>query len=102
MPLPWRDYRATTALSRADVLMICLSEALYMDAVHRKQIGSKQNIDVLSSVEVVGYERLDMIEAIWVKLLEFADKVPAGDGVFLAIGWQPNTCKLLNLSNSRK
>lgn len=81
------------ALSRvADkVLLVCRSEQLLMDDVHRKQIASKQNIDVLSGVEVLAYEGLDMIEGIKVRPLEGAEKQLTVDGVFLAIGWQPNT-----------
>ena len=62
-----------------------------MDAVHRKQITSKQNIDVLCGVEVLGYEGLDMIEGMRVRTLEGTEKRLSVDGVFLAIGWQPNT-----------
>ncbi len=84
------------ALSRvADkVLLVCRSEELLMDTVHRKQIESKQNIDVLSGFEVVAYEGLDMIEGIKVRALEGAEKQLAVDGVFLAIGWRPNTSML--------
>lgn len=81
------------ALSRvADkVLLVCRSEQLLMDDVHRKQIESKQNINVLSGVEVLAYEGLDLIEGIKVKSLEGAEKRLTVDGVFLAVGWQPNT-----------
>lgn len=81
------------ALSRvADkVLLVCRSEQLLMDAVHRKQIASKQNIDVLCGVEVLDYEGLDLIEAIKVRTSEGIEKRLKVDGVFLAIGWQPNT-----------
>ena len=73
------------------MLLVCRSEQLLMDAVHRKQIESKQNIEVFSGVEVVGYEGLDLIEGIKIKASASADKLLAVDGVFLAIGWQPNT-----------
>ena len=81
------------ALSRvADkVLLVCRSEQLLMDDVYQKQIASKQNIDVLSGVEVLAYEGLDMIEGIMVRSLEGAEKRLTVDGVFLAVGWQPNT-----------
>ena len=81
------------ALSRvADkVLLVCRSEQLLMDAVHRKQIASKQNLDVLCGVEVLGYEGLDMIEGMRVRTMEGTEKLLPVDGVFLAIGWQPNT-----------
>lgn len=81
------------ALSRvADkVLLVCRSEQLLMDAVHRNQIASKQNIDVLSGIEVLDYEGLDLIEAIKVRTSGGTEKRLAVDGVFLAIGWQPNT-----------
>jgi len=81
------------ALSRvADkVLLVSRSKQLHMDAVYRKQMTSKQNIEVLSGVEVVGCEGLDLIEGIKVRSLKGAEKLLAVDGVFLAIGWQPNT-----------
>jgi thioredoxin reductase (NADPH) len=72
------------------VLLVCRSEQLLMDAVHRKQITSKQNIDVLCGVEVLDYEGLDMIEGMRVRTLEGTEKRLSVDGVFLAIGWQPN------------
>ena len=87
------------ALSRvADkVLLVCRSQQLQMDAVHRKLIESKQNIEVLTGVDVVDYEGLDMIEGIRVRFSKGAEKLLAVEGVFLAIGWQPNT-SMLDLS----
>jgi thioredoxin reductase (NADPH) len=88
------QHAITLARVADKVLLVCRSEQLQMDSVHRKQVESKQNIDVLTGVEVVDYEGLDMIEGMRVRALQGAEQLLAVDGVFLAIGWQPNTSML--------
>jgi thioredoxin reductase (NADPH) len=62
-----------------------------MDAAHRKRIAAEENIDVMLETEVTGYEGLDMVEALQTKSPDGDSKSFPVDGVFLAIGWSPNT-----------
>lgn len=73
------------------VFLICRSRDLIMDAAHRKRIATEENIDVMLETEVTGYEGLDMVEALQTKSPNGDLKSFPVDGVFLAIGWSPNT-----------
>ena len=73
------------------VLLICRSKNLKMDALHRKLIESQKNIDILLTTEVLNYDGLDFIESIIVKTPQQDAEAITVDGVFLAIGWRPNT-----------
>ena len=78
------------------VLVISRSDQLSMDAVHKKLIEKHNNIELLLNTEVTGYQGQDAIEG--VEVLTETDKTRelAIDGIFLAIGWRPNT-KMLEL-----
>jgi thioredoxin reductase (NADPH) len=86
------------ALSRiADkVMLICRSDKLKMDAAHKNLIQKQNNIDLMLNTEVTGYKGLDLIEGLIISKKEEADKEITVDGVFLAIGWRPNT-KMLDI-----
>jgi thioredoxin reductase len=81
------------SLSRiaAKVMLICRSDSLQMDAAHINQIERQHNIDVHLNTEVTGYKGLDLIEGMVVKSQEGIEKEISIDGLFLAIGWRPNT-----------
>ena len=76
------------------VYLIHRSKRPHMDAVHIKRIQNAGNIDVLPETEVVGFEGLDLLEAICAKGPDAREFRLPIDGVFLAIGWQPNTTML--------
>jgi thioredoxin reductase (NADPH) len=73
------------------VMLICRSDSMQMDAAHINQIEKQNNIDVHLNTEVTGYKGLDLIEGMVVKSKEGTEKEISIDGLFLAIGWKPNT-----------
>jgi thioredoxin reductase (NADPH) len=73
------------------VYLICRSETLLMDAVHKKTIENQNNIELLVKTEVTGYNGSDFVETLLVRSESAGDKELSVDGVFLAIGWKPNT-----------
>ena len=78
------------------VLLISGSDKLTMDAAHQKLIEKQNNIEQLLNTEVRAYRGADIIEGVSVSVGAGKDKDLAVDGIFLAIGWRPNT-KVLNL-----
>jgi thioredoxin reductase (NADPH) len=73
------------------VLLICRSDSMQMDAAHINQVEKQTNIDIHLNTEVAGYKGLDLIEGMVVKSKEGTENEISVDGLFLAIGWQPNT-----------
>ena len=73
------------------VYLIYRSAQPHMDTAHKRRVAEKQNIEVLSETEVLGYEGLDIIESIIVRGPDASDRQLPVDGLFLAIGWRPNT-----------
>lgn len=78
------------------VLLISRSEKLQMDATHKNLIEKQENIELLMNTEVTGYKGQDFIEGIEVSTKAKKDRELAIDGIFLAIGWRPNT-KMIDL-----
>lgn len=78
------------------VILVCRSHELLMDAAHENLVRGQKNIDLRVGAEVTGYTGLDLIEGIVVATAENEEKKISSDGVFLAIGWRPNT-KMLEL-----
>ncbi len=78
------------------VLLISRSEKLKMDAAHKNLIKKQKNIELLLNMEVTGYKGADVIEGIEVSSKACKARELAIDGIFLAIGWRPNT-KMLDL-----
>ncbi len=79
-----------------NVLLISRSNKLAMDAAHKKLIEKQHNIELLLNTEVTGYQGQDVIEGVEVSTeADKARELPIG-GIFLAIGWRPNT-KMLDL-----
>jgi thioredoxin reductase (NADPH) len=85
------QHALTIARIADQVLLVCRSKHLAMDAVHQNLIERQANIRVLLNTEVLRYEGLDIIEGLVVRTPDEGEKTIAVDGVFLAIGWQPNT-----------
>ena len=78
------------------VVLISSSDKLAMDAAHQKLIEKQNNIEQLLNTEVTAYRGADVIEGVAVSSGTGKDKELAIDGIFLAIGWRPNT-KMLGL-----
>jgi len=90
------QHALTIARIADQVLLVCRSKHLAMDAVHQNLIEMQANIRVLLNTEVLRYEGLDFVEGLVVQSQGEGEKIIAVDGVFLAIGWRPNT-KMLDL-----
>jgi thioredoxin reductase (NADPH) len=73
------------------VLLVCRSSRLKMDAAHQRQIASQPNIRALVGHDVIGFRGLDLVEALIVNASGGEPSDLRVDGVFLAIGWTPNT-----------
>lgn len=73
------------------VLLISSRDKLTMDAAHKRLIGRQKNIEQLLNTEVTGYKGAEIIEGIAVSSKAGQDRELAIDGIFLAIGWRPNT-----------
>ncbi len=78
------------------VMLITKSDSLSMDAAHKKLIENQSNIEQLLNTEVTGYKGTDAVSGIEVSSKSGSVEEMAVDGLFLAIGWRPNT-KMLNL-----
>jgi thioredoxin reductase (NADPH) len=73
------------------VLLICRSDKLKMDAVHKNKIEQQNNIVLLLKTEVTGYTGPDSVERIEVTSNVNKHREIEVDGIFMAIGWKPNT-----------
>ena len=73
------------------VFIIYRSAETKMDAAHAAQLAGQKNIEILGETEAIGYKGLDMIEALKVRSRSGETHEIPVDGVFLAIGWRPNT-----------
>ena len=76
------------------VFLICRSQALKMDAVHKDQIEQQDNITLMVNTEVTGYRGREFVENIELAAKESNPQALAIDGIFLAIGWRPNISSL--------
>jgi len=87
---------AVTLSRIAKVLLISRSDKLTMDAAHKSMIEKQKNIEQLLNTEVTGYKGADVIKGVEVSSKTGDDRELEIDGIFLAIGWRPNT-KMLDL-----
>lgn len=76
------------------VILICRSGELRMDAAHQKLLKGQDNIQVLLNTEVVDLGGQDLLETLVVHTQDGQKEEIAVDGLFLAIGWTPNTALL--------
>ena len=84
------QHAITLARTADKVLLICRSNTLKMDAVHKDQIEEQSNITLMTDTEVCGYDGQEFVETIAVASKEKGQQDLAVDGIFLAIGWRPN------------
>lgn len=71
------------------IILIYRGEKLRMEAVMRKAVEAKDNIEILLNTEVVSFEGEDRIDTMVISTGEEKREVAVG-GVFMAIGWGPN------------
>lgn len=76
------------------VIVVYRSRELIMDAAHRERITARDNIDLMPEMEVTGYVGLDLVEALKIRVPSGDEETISVDGVFLAIGWSPNTAMI--------
>jgi thioredoxin reductase (NADPH) len=88
------QHALTLARTADKVLLICRSNTLKMDAVHKEQIKRQDNITLMVDTEVCGYTGQESVESIKVAAKGKGQQDLAIDGIFLAIGWRPNTSAL--------
>ncbi|RJQ85642.1 MAG: hypothetical protein C4519_02965 [Desulfobacteraceae bacterium] len=85
------QHALTLAKIAARVLLIHRSAKTKMDAAHASLLSGRENIITMGETEVIGCQGLDMIESLRVRSSLRGTYEIAVDGVFLAIGWRPNT-----------
>jgi thioredoxin reductase (NADPH) len=85
------QHAMTLARIADKVFLIHRSAETKMDAAHAALLAGQENIEILGEHAVIGYKGLDMIEALEVQVPLGQTNEIAVDGVFLAIGWRPNT-----------
>jgi thioredoxin reductase (NADPH) len=78
------------------VLLIYHGSKLKMEAVMRKAIEKKENIEVLLNTEVVAFKGEERVNGIIVSTEQESQKELHADGVFMAVGWGPNL-EMLNI-----
>ncbi len=78
------------------VFLISRSDKLKMDAAHQQSIDRQKNIELLLNTEITGYRGSEIIDGIEISSKDNENREIAVDGIFLAIGWRPNT-KMLDL-----
>ena len=88
------QHALTLARTADKVLLICRSNILKMDAVHKNQIERQNNISLMTNTEVSGYDGQEFVETIAVAVKGKGRQNLAVDGIFLAIGWRPNLSAL--------
>ncbi len=88
------QHALTLARTADKVLLICRSNTLKMDAVHKDQIKQQDNITLMTNTEVSGYDGQESVETIAVAAKKNSRQDLAVDGIFLAIGWRPNISAL--------
>ena len=88
------QHALTLARTVDKVLLICRSHRPKMDAVHKDQIEQQKNITLIVNTEVSGYNGQESVETITLEAKEKGQAELPVDGIFLAIGWRPNTSAL--------
>ena len=76
------------------VYLICRSKNPGIDAAHSRKLAEKSNVTVMLGSEVIALKGQNMIEALVVKQSGLDSKEIPVEGVFQAIGWDPNTAFL--------
>ncbi len=72
------------------VIVIYRGNKLKMEAVMRKTLEGKKNIEFILNAEVVGYQGKDKIEGAIISTKGGEKREIPTQGVFMAIGWGPN------------
>lgn len=85
------QHALTLSRVAARVILICRQSTLPMDAFHQSKLASQENITHMVKTTVIGLRGSEQVEAVVVSDGKSAESEISVDGVFLAVGWQPNT-----------
>lgn len=88
------QHAMTLARIADKVYLIYRSGHMIMDAAHADLLASQKNVVRMDRTEVVGITGLDLIEALTIRSSDGREKELAVDGVFMAVGWRPNSAFL--------
>ena len=72
------------------VYLICRSRTPGCDRAHLRNLEQQENVSTMAQAEVVAFKGLNELEGL-VVAMSGGNKEIAVDGVFQAIGWEPNT-----------
>lgn len=90
------QHAVTLARVAKKVLLISSRDKLTMDAAHIRLIEKQENIEQLLNTEVTRYKGAEVIDGIALSTGSGKAENLNIDGIFLAIGWRPNT-KMLDV-----
>ena len=88
------QHTMTLARIADKVYLIHRSDQVIMDAVHAGLLSEQDNVEILDRTEVTGVKGLDLIEAVTIKTTDGEEQDLPVDGVFMAVGWRPNSAFL--------
>jgi thioredoxin reductase (NADPH) len=85
------QHTLTLARTAAKVFLLFRGPRPLMDPAHQGLLARHDNIAVRPQIDVVGFTGLDLVETVQIRSADGTQGELAVDGVFLAIGWRPNT-----------
>jgi thioredoxin reductase (NADPH) len=85
------QHAITLARIAKRVLFIHRSAKTKMDAGHATLLARQENIEMHPETEIVGLNGLDRLEALVIQQRQGRPYEMPVDGLFLAVGWRPNT-----------
>jgi thioredoxin reductase (NADPH) len=91
---PAAQHALTLSRIAKHVYLVCRSKNPGMDAAHSRKLGEKSNVTVMVGSEVVALKGQNILEALVVTQPGQDSKEIPVEGVFQAIGWEPNTAFL--------
>ena len=88
------QHTMTLARIADKVYLIHRSQRAIMDAAHAAFLAGQENVKILKRTEVIGMKGLDLIEALTISSPDGEETELPVDGVFMAVGWRPNSAFL--------
>lgn len=88
------QHAMTLARIADKVYLIHRSAHMIMDAAHADLLAGQKNVVRMDRTEVVGITGLDLIEALTIRSSGGGESELPVDGVFMAVGWRPNSAFL--------
>lgn len=85
------QHAATLSRLADKVLLITRGSRFSMDDSYRKRLEQQDNVELLADTEVIAYEGNETVTGLTVRRSDQSTGSLAVSGVFLVIGWRPNT-----------